>query len=403
MSNTNPQNNTVHCDFCRATSSAPLYSPSGTKRGMKIWVCKACGLTQSHSEAPPDTKARTLSTDADWGNVRHGKGVRFEHLRQLMENHILLKEQKRILDVGANRGDFIRWSKNKIPGATILAVEPDGTITSSYSSTENVTLSISRIEDLSLINNNFNLVFCSHTLEHATSAASMLSQMHDAIQVGGFLVIEVPALEAICLPDIVEEYFIDKHPFHFDRATLIDYVTQRGFEVVAGLGDTDPLNISLLLRKIGPASDYKPHDGVARAQRNTFWIEQYRNKLIKNRQLLKVVVEKKLRPLGLRQKVAYWGAGRIFDALVKYGGLTHQDVFMLVDRYLHGIVHSTHDVAIDKPELLRLREPQVIVILGNSAENAMAKQAYEMGIRHIIKFSELMEQARDSFSNDENT
>jgi FkbM family methyltransferase len=313
-----------------------------------------------------------------------------------MESHVDWSKISQVMDVGANRGDFVLWMSAKHPEVRILAVEPDASVISRYSGLPHVESRVDRLENILLASGVFDLVFCSHTLEHARSASLMLRQIHASMRPGGWLMLEVPNLAAIDLPDIVEEFFIDKHAFHFDRGTLIDFVRQCGFTVVSGRADVDPLNVTLLLRRAGEAGNFRSTDGSARAERHLEWIEAYRRRLPANRQLLRRVVDEKLRPLAKRQKVAYWGAGRIFDALVKYGGLSRAEICCLVDRFLFEIVKETHGVPIDKPERLRLVEPQVIVILGNSAEASMAKQAYALGIRHVVKFSELMEQVRDA-------
>ena len=41
-------------------------------------------------------------------------------------------------------------------------------------------------------------------------------------------------------------------------------------------------------------------------------------------------------PLIKRQKVAFWGASRTLDALVKYGALDLSNAHIIVDSYLHG-------------------------------------------------------------------
>lgn len=392
MSNTeNPT-----CDFCLSPLMVPDYLPQGTRRAMTVHVCPICGLSQSSQGIPEPKRIRTLSTDADWGNVRHGKGVRFSTLRAILEREVDWNEIRRAIDVGANRGDFILWLKSAHPKVEAWAIEPDASVVAAYSQLSGVRLHIDRLEQVSLPAAQFDLIFCSHTLEHADSAAVMLETMRLALRPGGLLLLEIPNLAGITGQDIVEEFFIDKHTFHFDRETLLDYLKSTGFSVVHGSEDTDVLNITLLLRREGDRGQYYPCDGEIRAARNREWIAEFSKRLPTNRALLKRIVDEKLRPLGKRQKVGYWGAGRIFDALVNYGGLNSEDVYCLVDRHLYGIIPETHGIAIDRPETLRLSEPQVLVVLGRSAEELMARTAYAFGVRHVVKFSELMEQVRDT-------
>ncbi len=383
------------CDFCQSSLSKPDYIPQGTRRLMAVHVCPVCGLSQSCQGVSEPDRIRTLSADADWGNVRHGKGVRFGALRSILERDVNWFETRRAVDIGANRGDFILWLNTTHQEVECWAIEPDESVVSTYANLSSVRLHVNRLEQVNLTASYFDLVLCSHTLEHAESAGGMLETMRQALKPGGMLLLEVPNLKGITGEETVEEFFIDKHSFHFDRETLLDYLRCAGFSVLRGADDTDNLNITLLLRREGERVQYRPHDGQDRAARNRQWIADYAKRLPANRALLKRIVDEKLRPLGKRQKVGYWGAGRIFDALVNYGGLEEQDVYCLVDRYLYGIIPKTHGVAIERPEALRLREPQVLIALGRSAEDQIARTAYAFGVRHVVKFSDLMEQARD--------
>ena len=387
-------NQIPECDFCGYTKGSSLYEPTGTRRGAQIWCCSKCGLVQSLFSKQEDSKIRTLSTDADWGNVRHGKGVRFDYLKKLIKKYVDFGSVKNIVDIGSNRGDFVNWANEVMPNASIIAIEPDRSVTFSYENKDRIQIDLNKSENVDLGQAKIDLIFNSHTLEHAKSARKMLSQMYDSMKFGACAILEVPNIEVISMDNMIEEYFIDKHTFHFDREVLIEYILQMGFEVISGLKDTDKLNITLVIKKVSALKPYVPINGLERAKRNINWIMDYPDKLLCNRKLLKKIVDIKLRPLAKRQKVAYWGAGRIFDTLVKYGGLESSDVYCLVDRYLSGIIETTHDIAIKRPEYLRLLEPNVIVILGVSAESDMASEAYKMGIRHVLKFSELMDQVQ---------
>jgi 2-polyprenyl-3-methyl-5-hydroxy-6-metoxy-1,4-benzoquinol methylase/predicted RNA-binding Zn-ribbon protein involved in translation (DUF1610 family) len=387
----------TNCDFCGSSLDGQItYKPIESRRDAKVYVCPSCGLVQSkQNHFSADSEVR-VSSNADWGNVRHGKGARFQSLLTFWEKEVDWNYVKKVLDIGSNRGDFVLWVNEKHPEVEIWAIEPDKNLVDAYCSKKGLNLHTTHAEKVDLPEETFDLAFCSHTLEHVDSASRLIEHCRRAIKPGGFLILEVPNLNAIDGINIVEEFFIDKHMFHFDRETLLDYIKSAGFSVISGDKDDDKTNISLLLRREKSTSIYCPIASEQRAIRNQRWISKYSNLVLKNREYLKRMVDEKLGPLSKRQKVAYWGAGRIFDALIKFGGLEASNVYSLVDGHLHGIVDKVHSVTIERPETLRLREPQVVVILGQSAEDFMAKRAYAFGIRHIIKFSDLMEQIRDS-------
>jgi len=380
------------CDFCLANSEEPFYVPVGTKRGMRVVICGACGLVQSiQTEPKPHERIQTLSCEADWGNVRHGKGLRLGRIEGALEGQVNWRQVKTVLDVGSNRGDFIRWVFSKNPELQITAVEPDQEITGSYKGLSGVCLLEGRFENIKLEKDFFDFIYCSHTLEHVPSASRMLQSIYDAAKPGALLFLEVPALEGLSDPYGVEEYFMDKHTFHFDRKVLSGFLERMGWRILKDRDPDDVLNISFLLKKGKPRKEFPV---VNAAEENKRLLSAYQVKLPEHWKLLRKAVSERLAPLAKRQKIVYWGAGRIFDALFKYGNLTPADVHGLVDGHLWRVMDITHGISIQPPENIRLMEPHIVVVLARTSEDAIAKKAYAMGVRHVMKFSELLDQCR---------
>lgn len=379
--------NTEACDLCGAPLE-PCYTPVASLRQARVVCCTGCGLLQSVYGEDNDPRSPSLSCDADWGNVRHGKGARLPAARRVLQRH--LEGVHQVLDVGANRGDFVLWVRDRLPGAFIHAVEPDPRVTDAYRERGDIQLSPARFEDASLEAGRYDLVYCSHTLEHAASASGMLRGIHTAMAPGGLLFLEVPCVDALGDSDIVEEFFIDKHTFHFDRPLLVDFVTQCGFEILEGAQDTDPYNITLLARRGEIGGEFSPT--LNRYLVNLDLIRGYARRLQDNRARLERVVRDVLEPLAARQRVGYWGAGRIFDALVKYGGLSPEGVHVLVDRYLSGLVPETHGIPIHPPRRIPVAEPQVVIILARSSTAQIHQELERMGVRWTIGFGELLAQ-----------
>tara|TARA_B100000315_G_scaffold168054_1_gene156573 strand:+ start:1328 stop:2512 length:1185 start_codon:yes stop_codon:yes gene_type:complete len=382
------------CDFCK-NKLEKKYNPVNTKRGMQVCVCTNCGLVQSvQSQEKPDKRIQTLSCNADWGNVRHGKGLRLNHFKNAVKNCVNWKNVNHVLDVGSNRGSFVNWLLEENNRLNVTAVEPDSEIIKDNYKHKNVNLIVDRFENISLEKDFYEFVYCSHTLEHSASALGMLKQIRSYMKYGAYLFLEVPNLKNIEDSNIVEEFFMDKHTFHFDRETLYSFLKRMGFTLVYENEKSDMYNIAFVLQK----SDSKttlPHENTqSNVKNNAKSIERYNQLLSDNRKLLQTLVEKKLKPLAKRQKVAYWGAGRIFDALLKYGGLTVNNVYALVDKHLWDKVDNSQGTNIQRPEILRILEPNVVVALARSSEETIAKTAKRMGVRHVLRFNELMEQTR---------
>ena len=79
------------CDLCGNAALERVYAPQGSTRKLTVWLCTHCGLVQSlpRIDHAPRAKA-SVSADADWGNVRYGKGFRAEANLSVSYTHLTL-------------------------------------------------------------------------------------------------------------------------------------------------------------------------------------------------------------------------------------------------------------------------------------------------------------------------
>lgn len=389
--NPNIQLNTEKaCDFCKSNDLEPIYKVPVSRRGVIVAVCNTCGLIQSLPTKERD-RERIISTSSgpDWGNIRHGKGLRLNSVLPFLREAITWNSVKSILDVGSNRGDFVLWVREYNSDVYIVAVEPDGRLVDDYKDLNNLMLYINRIEQVELPQEQFDFIYCSHTLEHADSASRMLKQIYDATKTGGHLFLEVPNVEILYDKNNVEEFFMDKHSYHFNKSILCAYLRHIGFEIVHDRSDI--YNISLLLKKLSSVDTNLPFqtNNEKLSIDNKEMIKKYVQVLQDNRNKLKNVANR-LHQFFDRQKVVIWGAGRIFDALIKYGGLRTDKIVALVDEYLWRVHPKVHNMAVKKPDFIRLATPDVVIILARSSADEIESKVRKFGVRHVIKFSNLL-------------
>jgi 2-polyprenyl-3-methyl-5-hydroxy-6-metoxy-1,4-benzoquinol methylase len=381
---------TEPCDFCGGVLEA-AYTPPDTALGAQVRVCAGCGLVQSvYAGAAPAEKKRSLSSGAQWGNVRHGKRLRLQQLSAQLDSSIDWANAGAVLDVGSNRGDFVRWVHERNAACAIVGVEPDAGIVAEYRDLAGLDLRVARFERVELPEQHFDFVHCSHTLEHADSAADMIVRMNRALKTGGTLFIEVPNLALIDAADNVEEFFIDKHTFHFARGVLCAYLAACGFELLSGAQENDKFHITIFARKTAhvtapPRLTADP----AEAARARELLAGYARTLDANRAKLTKVAAR-LNALIERQKVAVWGGGRIFDALVRHGGLRPEKLVGVVDQFLAGLMEQTHGVPIRRPEFLKSAAPQIAVVLARNSAAEIVQQVRRFGVKNVITFRDLM-------------
>lgn len=346
---------TKTCSWCKHATRS-VYTVPNSRTGARIMYCTQCQLLQSvYANLENKHRYKSISCDSDWGNIRHGKGVRLSASVEILDG---VSDIKSILDIGSNRGNFCEWASGRYSDSMIDMIEPDGNVSHYKFRYDN--LYTTRFEHF-FKNMTYDLVYCCHTLEH-------LDDLHDFFRKSRkfsdkYLLIDVPNIAALSLSDTVEEFFIDKHTYHFSESGLIDMLKFYGFRVIRN--HTDQYNIVVLCRK-----DTVP-----------FSLDVYSQTLHTNRQNLKKVAVR-INTLIMTKKTVLYGVTRIYDALVKYGGLKYLDAHYLVDDF--SPLENIH-----KSEKLTVDTPEVVVILARSSIEKI-KTRVPVGVE-TITFQELLQ------------
>lgn len=380
------------CDLCCSPELEPIYQPEGSTRGLDVYVCDNCGLAQSLPRLDRAPRAAAaVSSDADWGNVRYGKSFRTEACLAAIRTLANFTRPLTVLDVGSNRGSFARALLAAAPQAAITCVESDERIADSCAGLERATLIKSRIEQAVLPESGFDLIHSCHTIEHLASPKTTLLQHWRALKPGGVLVLDAPNIALIGGDDIVEEWFIDKHLYHFSSATLARLLEACGFKIMIWPDAADRENLLFAARKRGlarrPTQDSNEVDAAL-----ALMISYVTNRARNLAALTQVAAE-----IGsFRQKrVALWGAGRLFDALVKHGGFDPKLLALLVDTHLKAHVAKRYGVPVAGPEALAAANPHVVIVMSRtfSAEIAGAAKR-EAPNAEILTYGDLLARAR---------
>ena len=375
------------CDFCGTKTLEHAYTPIKSARGMEVFLCSRCGLaqsfpTRSYESRPPGS----MSADADRSSYRYTKDVISDRYEECFSQFVRFSNIDNVLDVGSNRGAFIKYLDTHHPGKRIFAVEPDPNVTGGYASHPNVSLQVCRFEDAELPENHFDFAYCAHTLEHANSAREMLRGIRRALKPGGLLFVAVPSL--IFYQDIIEEIFIDPHTYHFNFYLLKDFTSQAGFTVKYAGKPEDP-EVMLLLEKVSDDDvdlNFTPKDAYL-AEKSRAEVIGYSLDIRRNREAMRKSV-RQLNAAAERFRVFIWGGGRIFDALVRFGGLDTKKIDLVLDKYLHRYVSTVHEVPLASPKALCKMNPDKILVYIASRDYAdeIRAEASAMGITHFIQF-----------------
>lgn len=381
------------CDLCHLSDLEPVYQPMGSGRGIAVHLCAHCGLLQSLprvDHAP--RRAPAVSSGADWGNVRYGKGFRTKQCLSITAAHADLRRPLSLLDVGSNRGSFANAFLEAAPSARIVCVEPDERVADSCAGLSRGELIRTRIEDTAFADASFDIVHSCHTLEHLASPAATLADHWRVLKPGGLLVLDVPNVALLGGEDVLEEWFIDKHLYHFSKRTLVCLLDAAGFEIIDGpdAGDRENLLVAAVKR---PFSGRPVRVNPQAVDEALEMMRSYVTTRARNLSLLKHVADEieRLAPHG----VALWGAGRLFDALVVHGGFNPKTLGVLIDVHLKNHVPERYGVALSGPEALSEADPAFIVVMSRAFADEIASVAAKAAPNaQMLLYSDLLARAR---------
>jgi len=383
------------CELCHHETLTQVYEPERSSRGLKIYLCNHCGLVQSLpriDRAP--RRAAAVSGGSDWGNVRYGKAFRTEAAMKALSRHANFHGNIALLDVGSNRGSFVKAFLETAPSAQVLALEPDERVADSCKDLERTDLIVSRIEDVALETGRFDIVHSCHTIEHLAHPQDVLADHWRVLKPGGLLVLDAPNIAILDESDMIEEWFIDKHLYHFSVRTLIRMVRAAGFDIVEAPDAGDRANILIVARKSDKAVRAKDDDQLEVSEAVRL-IAAYGATRARNLAALTAAAADIARMAP--RKVAMWGAGRLFDSLVTHGGFEPAMLSALIDKHLKQYVAERHGRALDAPAALADAQPGVVIVMSRGFAQEIADEAKSLAPQaEIIFYSDLMARARQA-------
>ena len=337
-------------------------------------------------------RSATVSAGADWGNLRYGKGFRSEANLSTLKPYLSRHKTLRVLDVGANRGAFSLELKSNFPMAKIIGIEPDERVVGEWSKKPDFTWLHARLEDTRLEKDGFDLIYSCHTLEHVSSAKHALLMHHETLAPDGYLFLEVPNTAVINSGDIVEEFFIDKHLYHFSHRTLARLLTACGFRAIAIADPRDTVNITVVAVKTSIQTGPVPAD-PQEVESAAALISSYHAMRMTNLSALTQVA--RLIDGMAPRRVAIWGAGRLLNSLIENGGLRPEALAAVVDKNLIRYSSEAHGIRLTAPEDLGRLKPDVVVVMSRSFANEIRVEAQQRAPGcEVVSYSELLHRAK---------
>jgi hypothetical protein len=93
--------------------------------------------------------------------------------------------------------------------------------------------------------------------------------------------------------------------------------------------------------------------------------------------------------------VAIWGAGRIFDNLVRHGHFDATTLRLLIDTHLKAHVGERHGCTLAGPEALAAAAPGVVVVMSRAFAGEISEQVRTLAPgAEILLYSDLLARAQ---------
>lgn len=359
----------LKCDTCKSNLEF-VYTPTKSIRGLNVYSCVNCNLMQSlpRIDHYPQDRKRRASSEADWGNIRYGKIFRTDVSINKIKEFSKTLRIKNILDVGSSRGSFIeKFIEAGYGEANFFAVEPDSSVSNNFDELPNVTFLGKRIEKCTFDKNFFDLIYSSHTLEHLKSPSSHLDFCNEVLSDDGFIFLEVPNSLSIQRGDSLEEFFIDKHLYHFTPSSLRTLIESKGFHI--WMIESDAANISIIFGRNKKTFNYEYEEEPSSIE----LINSYKKSKKLMSKAFKIKAERFNQMMSAGNQLAFWGAGRIFDQLVK-NGLEIKNISKLIDKNLWKYLKDSNGVKIENSENINLDGLDHIIVTSREFYDEISKE-----------------------------
>jgi SAM-dependent methyltransferase len=337
------------CRACGSTDlTQTLHSPKQSLVDINIVACVKCNLVQglcdevaysmqNDSFKDPGLSLSRISCDSPYSNIRVGKQqMADKFFRMSHELPIDYKKVKSVLDVRSARGSFILNSPVLFANSTsFIGFEQDLYLHPPKSSINDPRI---KLYDKSVYNTpeslgKFDFIYSCHSLEHYREPVKYIQSIESLLSDNGLFFVDVPNLFDFVDCGTLDDFFYDKHLLYFIPRTLVNLLVSQGFAVKWLKADGNGCIECLAERMTSHASHNLTIDRYRELDPSK--VIEYSKRLDSNRSRLPFL-SRRMEDFAssIESPLVAFGAGRILDAFVCYGGLDTSIFRFFVDNYL---------------------------------------------------------------------
>lgn len=214
---------TIPCNLCGNLSAERVGTTDREGKPLRTVLCTSCGLVWT--DPRPDTAANRKFYSEEYrlqyksAYVPKRKHVYRETLRAIARYEAiasLVRPGAKLLDVGSGAGFFPYVARNQ--GIDAQGIEPNRGFAEYAIDTFEVPTTNAFFQDVELPVEHFDLITMNHVLEHVEDPVATLRQLRQWLKPSGFLVVEVPNVEATY--HAPQNRYHVGHLYNFSPATL---------------------------------------------------------------------------------------------------------------------------------------------------------------------------------------
>jgi 2-polyprenyl-3-methyl-5-hydroxy-6-metoxy-1,4-benzoquinol methylase len=242
----------VPCNLCGSTEVEEIGQLDRNRKPLRTVICRRCGLVWTDPRPREEEIVSFYTEDyrleykgAYEPRLKHvyraGRGAidRYQRIKELLDG------EQNILDIGAGGGEFVYVMRRL--GFDARGIEPNRGYATYAKEVLGLPIEIGVAQQAEFPAESLSVITMHHIVEHLADPLTILSRVRSWLRDEGWLVIEVPNVEAVCQAPLSR--FHSAHLYNFNQRTLEMMGQKAGFTVHQTTLSTDGGVITTIFRK----------------------------------------------------------------------------------------------------------------------------------------------------------
>jgi len=240
------------CCLCGDKTTTLISTRCRKGTPLRTVICDGCGLVH-HDPLPKEQEINLYYEKKYRSDYKNAYSPQFKHvyragrvaLNRIQKIRPWLTKCQDILDVGSGAGELCYLLNAQ--GHRCIGIEPNEGYAVYAKDQLGLNIHVGSYETALFKSEAFDLVTMYHVLEHILQPVALLQKVYQWLRPGGFLIVEVPNIEATCVTP--KNKFHYAHIYNFNILTLEFVGIKCGFSVTKSCMTEDTGNIRVVFSK----------------------------------------------------------------------------------------------------------------------------------------------------------